>query len=167
LKTVSYFCIFVLLAVGSVAHAQEKRSGPAIGASASAFSLPDLQGRRVDFNQFRGRTVVLNFWAFWCDTWREEMPHLRELVKYQDERNFQLVCVSVDGARLQEFKDDTGGKVPFPVLLDFRGATSREYSIEHVPTVVIIDPQGRVRYVRSGYPGNEAVLREVAKAARK
>ena len=53
------------------------------------------------------------------------MPHLRELVKRQNELGFQLVCVSVDGARLQEFKDDTGGQVPLPVLLDFRGATSR------------------------------------------
>ena len=155
--------IVLLLLILAPIRADEKRSGPPINTTAPAFSLPDLEGHRVALEKFRGQTVVLNFWAFWCDTWREEMPHLRELVKHQKELGFQLLCVSVDGVRLQEFKDDTGGKVPFPVLLDFRGATSRKYAIEHVPTVVIIDPQGRVRWVRSGYPGNAAVLREIEK----
>ena len=119
MKPAIILCLILLFRIP--ARAAEKRSGPPLNSVAPAFALPNLEGRRVELNQFKGRTVVLNFWAFWCDTWREEMPHLRELVKQQKEQKFQLLCISVDGARLQEFLDDTGGHVPFPVLLDFRG----------------------------------------------
>ena len=79
--------------------------------------------------------------------------------------NFKLVAVSVDGARLSEFARQTGGDVPFPVLLDGGGRVSVNYRVRHVPTVVIIGPDGVVRFTASGYPGNHVILRELRKIA--
>ncbi len=137
--------------------------GPPVGGLAPAFALPDLSGRPLALDSLRGRPVVLNFWAFWCDTWKAELPSLRALAEQQDEMGFRLVAVSVDGTRLAEFQRLTGGQVPFPVLLDAGGAVSRRYAVRHVPTVVILDGAGRVRFVASGYPGNAVVLRELRK----
>jgi peroxiredoxin len=120
----------------------------------------------VRLDDYRGRIVFLNFWAFWCDTWKAEMPHLHALIPQQDELGFRLIAISVDGTRLPEFQNRTaGGKFPFPVLLDVGGQVSARYQVAHVPTVVIIDRAGRARYTATGYPGNHVVLRELRKLA--
>lgn len=160
--TVLTLCAFLLF----ISPAQAKDpNGPAIGSAAPAFILPDTAGQPVSLGQYRRRTVVLNFWAFWCDTWKAEMPSLKELTAEQGEIGFQIVAVSVDGARKSEFDRRTGGGVPFPVLLDGGGRTSRRYAVHHVPTVVIVDPDGIVRFTAYGYPGNQVILRELRKVA--
>jgi cytochrome c biogenesis protein CcmG/thiol:disulfide interchange protein DsbE len=137
-----------------------------LGTSAPAFSLPDVAGRQHTLQEYAipGHVTVLNFWAFWCDTWKAEMPHLRSLAPLQDERGFRLVAISVDGTRLEEFKRLNPQPPPFPVLLDVGGTVSRRYAVAHVPTVVILDASGRVRYVHSGYPGNDVVLSQIRRA---
>jgi peroxiredoxin len=152
----------LLAAVGGAAGGAGSSLTP--GSVAPGFVLPDIGGRQVRLEEFRGQVVVLNFWAFWCDTWKEEMPHLRELIGQQEEMGFRLVAVSVDGTRLPEFRKRTsGGKVPFPVLLDVGGQVRTRYQVARVPTVVIIDQAGQVRYTATGYPGNHVVLRELRK----
>ncbi len=162
--SVALFFTLVLLLAASAAQAKDP-NGPVLGSVAPAFVLPDTAGQPVSLEQYRGKTVVLNFWAFWCDTWKAEMPSLKELAAEQDERGFQIVAVSVDGARKSEFDRRTGGVVPFPVLLDDGGRTSRRYSVHHVPTVVIVDPNGIVRFTACGYPGNQVILRELRRIA--
>jgi len=156
------FCALLLLLTVGAARAQAP-NGPPVGGQAPAFVLPDMQGRPFRLEDYRGRTLVLNFWAFWCDTWKAEMPSLEELAGRQDELDFRLVAVSVDGTRLSEFAHRTGGRVPFPVLLDGGGRVSARYRVHHVPTVVIIGPDGGVRFTAYGYPGNHIVLRELRK----
>ncbi len=160
--------LLLLLAVGA-ARAQApivpSPNGPPVGGQAPDFVLPDVQGRPFRLEDYRGRTLVLNFWAFWCDTWKAEMPALEELAGRQDELNFRLVAVSVDGTRLSEFARRTGRHVPFPVLLDGGGRVSARCRVHHVPTVVIIGPDGVVRFTAYGYPGNHIVLRELRKIA--
>jgi peroxiredoxin len=135
------------------------------GSPAPGFALPDLQGKQVRLDDYRGRVVVLNFWAFWCDTWKAEMPHLRELSAQQEDLGFRLVAISVDGTRLPEFRKRAGGQAPFPVLLDAGGQVSARYQVAHVPTVVIVDQGGRMRYTARGYPGNHVILRELRRLA--
>jgi peroxiredoxin len=130
--------------------------------SAPDFSLSDVSGAPQALSTWRGRVVVLNFWGFWCDTWKAELPYLKDLSDRQSDLGFKLVAVSVDGTRLSEF-DAHKGTITFPVLLDVGGNTRKSYEVSHVPTVVVIDRNGIVRYVKSGYPGNDAVLSIVRK----
>jgi peroxiredoxin len=144
--------------------ANETAPGLTAGSASPEFALPDILGRQVRLRDYRGQVVVLNFWAFWCDTWKAEMPHLLELVGWQGELGFRLIAISVDGTRLPAFRARTGGgQVPFPVLTDVGGAVGARYNVAHVPTVVIIDRVGRVRYSASGYPGNHVILSELRK----
>ncbi|MEO6909020.1 MAG: TlpA disulfide reductase family protein, partial [Abditibacteriaceae bacterium] len=111
-----------------------------------------------------GQVVVLNFFAFWCDTWKDEWPHLLKLSKLHETEKFTIVCASVDGSRQQLFRQLTGGNAPFPVLMDSRGYASKAFNITHVPTVMVLDKNGVVRYAHSGYPGDKAVLTAVRNA---
>jgi len=126
------------------------------------FNLSDVSGAPQALSAWRGQVVVLNFWGFWCDTWKAELPYLKDLSEREGDLGFKLVAVSVDGTRLTEF-DNHKGTVMFPVLLDVGGTVRTHYEVCHVPTVVIIDRNGIVRYVKSGYPGNDAVLSIVRK----
>lgn len=147
---------FLFLALGFCAPAHAQAALP-LGADAPAFTLPDTEGRARALPEWAGRPVVLNFWAFWCDTWKAELPSLRELAADQSSLGFALVAVSVDGTRVPEFTRQRGTPTPFPVLLDMQSIVSHAYGVAHVPTVVILDGQGRVRYTHIGYPGNDAV----------
>jgi peroxiredoxin len=143
--------------------AGDTSDGPAIGSMAQPFALPDTTGKLARLSDYQPGIVMLNFWAFWCDTWKAEMPYLRDLSDEQDDLGFRIVAISVDGTRLPVFERNTRGKTPFPVLLDPGGAVSQAYSIRHVPTVVLIDETGRVRYSAHGYPGNQVILSEIRK----
>ena len=160
-------CITLLLMVFVVnanVNAQKSKSGLAPGTTAPPLALPDLNGKVVHLNEYRGKVVVLNFFAFWCDTWKDEWPHLLQLAKLRKPEKFAIVCASVDGARQQQFRQLTGGDAPFPVLMDSRGYASKTFHITHVPTVMVLDKKGVVRYACSGYPGDKAVLDAVRKA---
>jgi peroxiredoxin len=154
----------ILAALAPEAKGAE-RNGPPVGQAAPAFSLPDTHGEQHALSEFGGRITVLNFWAFWCDTWKAELPSLRELANRQDELGFRLAAVSVDGSRYPEFQRLTHDSFPFPMMMDVGGKVSRQYAIGHVPTVVVIDPAGVVRYTHYGYPGNDAVLSVVRRIA--
>jgi len=157
-------CALLFLSAAGAAGA-DTQNGPPVSGSAPVFVLPDMQGRPFQLENYRGQTLVLNFWAFWCDTWKAEMPSLKELAAQQGELKFRLVAISVDGTRLSEFERQTGGAVPFPVLLDSEGRVSARYRVHHVPTVVIVGPDGIVRFTAYGYPGNYIILRELRKIA--
>jgi len=154
----------MIFAVNAHADAQKPKSGLPPGTTAPPLALPDLNGKVVQLKDYRGQVVVLNFFAFWCDTWKDEWPHLLKLAKLRETEKFAIVCASVDGSRQQLFRQLTGSNAPFPVLMDSRGYASRAFNITHVPTVMVLDKNGVVRYVHSGYPGDTAVMEAVRKA---
>ncbi|HEY3331690.1 MAG TPA: TlpA disulfide reductase family protein [Capsulimonadaceae bacterium] len=129
-----------------------------LGSVAPAISLAKIDGQMVSSNTWNGKTVVLNFWAFWCDTWKAELPDLEDLTTKQDELHFKLIAISVDATRQTALATTSPDGAPFPILLDARGSVSDNYKISSVPTVVVVDPSGRVRYTASGYPGNQPLL---------
>ena len=142
-----------------------QQSSLAVGTTAPPFALPDLAGRRLRLEDFRGKPVLLNFWAFWCDTWREEMPDLTELATRQDELGFRIAAISVDGTRLPEFDRSDSQRAPFPVLLDIGGLATDAYAVHNVPTVVLLDSDGVVRYRCIAWPGKQTVLNQLRKLA--
>ena len=147
-----------VLAAAVPARAQADAHRLVDGAKAPEFSLLDTSGKRWRLQDHAGKVLVLNFWAYWCNTWEQELPHLQELTDRQKDLGFQLVAVSVDGARLQEFLKRTRGKLPDPVLLDPGSRITQLYRVSHVPTLIVLDRKGRVRSVQVGFPGTPVML---------
>jgi cytochrome c biogenesis protein CcmG, thiol:disulfide interchange protein DsbE len=119
---------------------------PKVGAPAPVFTLRRLDGSgRVSLASFRGKTVVLNFWASWCDPCKREAPQLERL--WQQERGTGLVVLGVDS------NDSTGDArrfvsahgITYPVVADPRGlVAANRYDIAGLPVTYVIDPRGRV-----------------------
>lgn len=128
------------------------------------FSLEDLNGRTRSLKDFRGRTVLLHFWASWCEPCREEFPALkglwRSIAGEEKSKSNDLVILAVaeDSAeRVAPFVSERG--VEFPVLLDQYGGVMRDYGVSVIPVSVVIDGDGMIRAVLVGprdYSSDEA-----------
>lgn len=143
----------------------EPRGGrvPVPGEEAPGFALPDLHGHRVDLERFRGRPLVLTFWACWCDTWRDASQRLRDLRRTRPHLDFQVLFVAVDSRTraLAEPRLVREG-MSFPVALDFRSEVSGRYGVTAVPTLFVLDGEGIVRSSHQGWPGARLLAREIA-----
>ena len=130
---------------------QASEHGPA-----ADFSLPDATGSTVSLSDFQGDVVLINFWASWCGPCREEMPLLDQLHARYSPLGFTMLGVNVeeDSTLANGFLDGT--PVNFPILYDRENSVSQLYDVIAMPTTVIVDRAGNVRYVHHGYEaGNE------------
>lgn len=123
---------------------------------APAFSLQSVSGGTVSLAQFKGDVVMINFWASWCGPCRQEMPLLDSIYKQYKDMGFTLLGVNVepDSGSADAWLKKT--PVSYPILFDPKSQVSQLYQVQAMPTTVIIDRQGIVRYVHNGYlPGDE------------
>ncbi len=95
--------------------------------------------------------MLVNFWATWCGPCRQEMPHLNRLYEKYTRSGFVLLGVNVDDDTAQAAGVATKLGVKFPVLLDSDKRVSRQYDLNAMPSTVLIDRDGRVRYLHRGY----------------
>lgn len=132
--------------------------------TAPDFTLKSLEGSNLRLEEYRGQVVLINFWASWCGPCRQEMPLLDRLHQRYVDTGFAVLGINVEGevAPAQELID----KVPvtFPVLIDEGQLVSELYKLEAMPSTVVVDRDGVVRYIHRGYkPGDEAKYVEVVK----
>ena len=123
---------------------------PELGAQAPDFVLRDLAGNDVRLSDYRGETVLLNFWATWCGPCRLEMPAIEGRYQAFKEDEFNVLAINFDESEdaVREFRDELG--LSFPLLLDPGGNVQRLYRIRGYPSTVFIDPQGVVSIVHIG-----------------
>jgi len=146
--------------------AQEVREGPAVGDTVPKFTLFDADGRQLRLRDIKEPVIVLNLWAFWCDTWIAQLPQLRELAAQQDLLNFRLLAISVDGMWTDQLKAVCGSEgAPFPLLIDRRKRLSRQLRLRRVPTIIVLNRERKITYVHEAYPGNLGVLQAIREAA--
>jgi peroxiredoxin len=120
-------------------------------AQAPDFTLKNLAGGNLRLNEQRGRVVLVNFWATWCGPCKQEMPHLTRLYDKYRAAGFVLLGVNVDEDPRQAAAVAARLGVSFPVLFDADKTVSRLYDLQSMPATVLIDRDGRVRYLHRGY----------------
>lgn len=126
------------------------------GKLAPAFELPTRDGKTLGTATLRGRIVLINFWASWCGPCRTEMPVLNQLAKQYAARGVTIVGVNVEPERQPALEWLKTTPVNFPVLFDADSKVSTAYQVTGMPTTVILDRKGVVRYVHKSYaPGAE------------
>jgi peroxiredoxin len=128
---------------------------PSKDIASTDFSLSSLDGAKVSLSSYRGRTVVLSFWATWCGPCQVEMPAMQKLYESLRDRGFEILAVDVmeDKATVEKFRRSHG--YTFPMLLDADGAVAGLYGAQALPTNYVIDSRGllRGRVVGVGGPG--------------
>lgn len=120
-------------------------------AGAPDFTLPSLDGPNLRLKEQRGQVVMINFWATWCGPCRVEMPHLAKLYEKYRASGFTLLAVNIDEDPRKAASLAKQLGMRFPVLLDTDKKVSRLYDLATMPSTVLVDRDGRVRYVHRGY----------------
>jgi thiol-disulfide isomerase/thioredoxin len=123
---------------------------------APQFQLHSLAGTSVNLAQYKGQVVMINFWASWCGPCRQEMPILEKLhAKYQP-MGFTMIGVNVEPDSKLAVDWLKGTPVSFPILFDTKSEVSKLYQVAGMPSTVIVDRKGNLRWLHRGYkPGDE------------
>ena len=148
-KLVSIVPAFVIV-LGLAGCGRTGGEGVQVGKPAPEFQLSDLGGHQVSLSQFRGKVVILDFWATWCGPCRLSMPVLEKL---QQRYGNRLVLLAIN---LQDEPDDVreyvqSRRITSTVLLDADGTVGRIYESNSIPMQVLIDRDGVVRNIQVGY----------------
>jgi peroxiredoxin len=135
-----------------------------VGALAPDFLLEQLEGDDLRLSDFRGRPVVLNFWATWCDPCRKEMPQfVRAYDEYKDEGLVIIGLNLQEGKSIaQRFADDYG--MDFPIVIDRDGEMRDRYRALGIPSTYFIDRDGVIRSIYTGPFVDDADGEDVAGA---
>lgn len=120
------------------------RAAPEVGEPTPDFELPDLDGRKVQLSGFRGKVVVLNFWATWCPPCVEEMPSLNRFQEMFAPRNVVVLAVSVDDDEeaLRRFVADH--RLKMIIARDPGRKVSARYQTYKYPETYVLDRRGRL-----------------------
>lgn len=155
----NYLLLFGCLVAWSGIAASATISGPAPN-----FSLKSLSGENIKLSELTGNVVLINFWASWCGPCRQEMPILNAIHNKYKALGFTVLGVNVEEqvANARSFIADR--PVDFPILIDSNNTVSRLYEVIAMPTTVVIDRDGQLRFLHRGYQsGDEAEYRKMVK----
>ena len=118
------------------------------------FTLKSASGKNLRLSEYRGQVVLVNFWASWCAPCRKEMPALNALQTQFESLGFTVLGVNVDQIRSDADKMLQEIPVNFPVLFDTDNQVTELYKVVAMPTTLIVDKNGDVRYLHRSYkPG--------------
>ncbi|MDH3560616.1 MAG: TlpA family protein disulfide reductase [Gammaproteobacteria bacterium] len=131
-------------------------SAGTVQAPAPDFTLKSDSGENLRLSEMRGEVVLINFWASWCGPCRQEMPILSELHDKYKAMGFTVLGINVEENSSDARKLLKEMPVSFPVLFDNDSSVSKQYDVAAMPSTVLVDRDGNMRYLHKGYkPGLE------------
>jgi peroxiredoxin len=142
----------VILALASgMAGSGGAHALPSVGAAAPDFAAKSDAGRNMRLSELRGQVVLINFWASWCSPCRQELPSLNKVYTQYRSAGFALLAVNVDDNRKDAEAMLKRLGLRFPTLFDNGKSVAKLYGVDTMPATLVIDRDGRVRYVHRGY----------------
>jgi len=119
---------------------------------APGFSLNRLEGGTVSLADYRGQTVILDFWATWCGPCRQSLPSLEQIARTYRDRGVTVLLVN-EGESADRIRQWLEDRYTAPILLDEDQRVAQHYNVAGIPRTFIIDQDGRVIYDHAGYGG--------------
>ena len=142
---------FLVLYLGVQKRESQLRElkGGLIGKPAPNFTLETIDGKKVSLKDFKGKVVLINFWATWCPPCREELPFFERVYEKYRDKGFVILAVNTDPENLKDFLKEFDTKLSFPILLG-NDKILDLYPVRGLPTSFLIDREGRIVKVRLG-----------------
>lgn len=144
---------------------QSKGAFAKVGEAAPDFELRTLDGNKAKLSDYKGKIVILNFWATWCPPCQAEMPHMQSFYEQNHNKGIEIVAVNLTSSdrgldKVKEFVNKH--HLTFPILLDEEGTVENMYDTIAIPTTYIIDQEGFITEKITG-PVNEERLENLVK----
>ncbi len=141
-------------------------SAPTEGETAPDFELTSLDGQPVRLSDYRGKKVILNFWATWCPPCKAEMPHMQKF--YEDNKDNGIEVLAVNLTSIDKGEKSVASfieeyELTFPIPMDRDGKIGSQYRAVTIPTSYIIDTEGIIRKKVVG-PMDEAMMEKLISA---
>ncbi len=157
LRAFLLFPILMLFAVACEGKSKDANKAP-------DFKLIGIDGKSYTMKDFKGKVILLDFWATWCGPCRMEMPHLKDLYATYKEKGLEIVGVSLDQSGAQVVKPyiEQNG-VLFTSLLADEAVVKAYGGINAIPTTFLIDKKGRIQKVYRGYTDKRVFEEDVKK----
>lgn len=146
-------------------HPVTSLTGDVRGAQAPDFELVSLDGRKVKLSDFKGKAVVLNFWATWCAPCKVEMPWFVDLQNHYGNDGLAILGVAMDDSdpqKIAQFASEMG--VNYPVLLGTNKVSEQYGDVEYLPTTFYINRQGKIVGKVAGLIGKAEIEDDAKKA---
>lgn len=130
------------------------------GQPAPPFTLATLDGDAVDLADYRGKAMVIDFWATWCPPCRAALPELHNVANWARQEDLPVSVLTINVSERADGPDAwirlvrefwTGQRFTLPVALDFSGDVMRDYGVGSIPTTLVIGPDGVIRARHEGY----------------
>ncbi len=140
----SLFCLFFIAA--NTVYAYDNLTPVEKIPDGLDFTLQDLDGKMHKLSDYKGKTVIINFWASWCPPCREEMPSMERAWQQIKNENIIMLAINVGEDEDTVFTFLGDFPVTFTILLDKSGEITESWPIRGLPTTYVISPQGKLVY---------------------
>jgi peroxiredoxin len=161
---IKVLCVMLSLCLLSACSA--KKGGIEMGGKAPNFSLPDLTGRAINLSDFKGKVIILDFFANWCPPCRAEIPDFVALQDQYGPQGFTMLGVSL--TPMNETKDFAiSMNINYPVVVDDGTASNLYGPIRSIPTTFLIDKQMRLVRMYIGYKSKEVFEADIVEELKK
>ena len=137
---------------------------PTVGMQAEDFRLTDLEGKSQSLSQYRGKIVLVNFWATWCKPCTTEMPAMQKIYDKLRDKGFVVLAVNEleDDAKVREHIKQYGHT--FPVLMDRDNKVANQFGVFGLPVSVFLDEKGVIQeYIKGGLLTEQKIDETVAR----
>lgn len=141
LRTLCLLCIALLTSTGAYANS-----------SLYNLSFPNVEEQDIQLSEYKGKVILLNFWATWCPPCVKEMPSMQRLHDKFPEQDFEIVAISAgeSHAAVESFMMSLDTELTFPILLDEKGRTFKDFGIRGLPMSFLFDREGKLIKTISG-----------------
>ena len=145
-----YFALLCITLFATLSHAADLK--PYDGEALPDFTLSDMGGKTHTLSSYRGKVVMVNFWATYCGPCIKEIPSMARLKQKLGEKSFEILAIDMaeEQADVTAFMQRHKITVNFPILLDVEGSVIEQWMVSAVPTTFLVDPQGTIRYALYG-----------------
>lgn len=140
--------LFFLLPISDVVAADQARSIYELENKIIApdFSLKDVDGKTHKLSDYRGKVVMINFWATWCPPCRFELPSMQRAYEKLKQSGVEFLAINLGEDADTIFTFTADYPVTFPLLMDLDSSVSNMYPVIGLPTTYFVDPKGRLVY---------------------